>query len=64
MEAPFKKGAQVRQRVVVIEGEVKDITFDADTGAFKYQVDYTDADGEAHSRWFQHGELEAKEAAQ
>lgn len=63
MAERFKKGAQVKQRVQIIEGEVKDVTFDADTDAFKYLVAYTDGDGESHERWFQHGELEAKEAA-
>lgn len=63
MAERFKKGAQVKQRVQIIEGEVKDVTFDADTDAFKYLVAYTDDGGQTHERWFQHDEIEAKEAA-
>lgn len=63
MAERFKKGAPVRQRVKIIEGEVKDVAFDADSDTFRYLVSYVDETGEQHERWFAHDEIEAVEEA-
>ena len=57
MDAPFKAGVKVRQKVVVIEGVVQDLEFDKSTGKFRYLVDYADVDGVLHARWFSHDEI-------
>lgn len=64
MDAPFKAGVTVRQKVVVIEGVVQDLEFDKGTGKFRYLVDYSDADGVLHARWFSHDEITEVAAAE
>lgn len=57
MALAFKKGDKVRQVVNVIEGEVVDVAvIDSDV---QFKVDYVDANGEAHSRFFTEAEIKA-----
>lgn len=63
MDAPFKKGAAVRQKVVAIEGTVSAVRYDDGYESFMVTVDYTDAAGEVHTREFKQGDFELKEQA-
>lgn len=63
MDAPYKVGATVRQKVAVIEGPVQDMEYDKSSGAFRYLVGFVGSDGEAHARWFGHDEIVDVEAA-
>lgn len=50
---PIKKGAAVAQVVPApIKGEVTQVRYDDDAGAFVYLVGYVDASGEPAERWF------------
>ena len=53
----------MRLKTPVIEGPVSDIAYDKATKQLGYLVEYTDADGEAQSRWFPEEHLELVEAA-
>lgn len=55
---PIAKGAQVRQIVPVIEGEVADRRFNDEADQLEYLVTYTGADGEPSSRWFLESQLQ------
>lgn len=59
---PLSNGDAVRQKVVVIEGVVVDVQYDAETGAFKYLVDYADGEGTTSRRWFEENEVEVVNA--
>jgi hypothetical protein len=56
MAANFKPGAQVKLNKVLPQGEVKQLDVNQD-GDIQYLVEYTDADGNAHQRWFKEDEL-------
>jgi hypothetical protein len=55
--AKFAKGAAVRQVVPTVEGNVMGYSVDQETGDVLVLVEWTDADGETHSRYFKEGEL-------
>jgi hypothetical protein len=54
----FAKGAQVKQIVKPIEGEVAGFAVDQETGELQVLVTWTDEDGE-HSRYFKQDEIES-----
>lgn len=54
----FKEGQQVRLVAPVIQGSIEDIRFNKGTEELEYLVTYTDADGEAQTRWFTESSLE------
>ena len=56
MPMTFKKGDRVRQVVPVIEGEVLAAKIVDDE--VQFEVAYTDAQGEQHSRFFRESEIE------
>ncbi len=55
---PIPKGAQVRQVVPVITGNVVERRFNDSADTFEYLVEYADADDAAQSRWFTDGQIE------
>lgn len=57
MGIAFKKGAAVRQVVNIIQGEVVGVQIVDDE--VQFEVAYTGADGEPHSRLFKEDEIEA-----
>lgn len=58
MATKFKKGDSVKLVAVVPEGPVEALRMDED-GNFSYLISWTDANGAAHSRWFDEAELTA-----
>lgn len=56
MAANFKPGAQVKLNVTLPQGEVKQLDVNQD-GDIQYLVEYTDAAGDVHQRWFKEDEL-------
>ena len=56
MAANFKPGAQVKVNVAPPQGEVKHLSVSQD-GEIEYLVEYTDAEGAVHQRWFKEAEL-------
>lgn len=54
---PIAKGAQVRQVVPVIQGQVLERRFNDDANTMEYHVSYVGADGPT-ARWFKESELE------
>lgn len=60
MPLAFKKGDRVRQKVIVITGEVSDVKLV--DGEPQFEVAYTDADGVAHARFFAEDAIEAAPA--
>ena len=56
--AAFKKGDNVRLKTVVPQGPVAKMAMD-DDGNVSYLLEWTDADGQLHQRWFEEGQLEA-----
>lgn len=59
----FAKGAVVQQIVTPIVGVVAgDFRVDQETGKVQIPVEWTDADGTTHSRYFAESELEEKPA--
>jgi hypothetical protein len=58
---PIAKGAQVRQVVPAIQGEVTARRFNEEADCMEYLVAYTDADGEPAERWFLETQLEPQE---
>lgn len=46
MTVILKKGAQVRQIVKPIEGEIKRMDFDPETGVISYIIGWTDDEGD------------------
>jgi hypothetical protein len=59
MALKFKTGAKVRQVVPVIVGSVTGMSIAGDEVV--YSVEYTDADGVPHERFFGESEIEAAE---
>lgn len=60
--AKFAKGAAVRQIVTPITGVVAgDFRVDQETGGVQVPVEWTDADGQTHSRYFTEDEIELNE---
>jgi hypothetical protein len=58
MATAFKKGDTVKLISVVPQGPVQALRMDED-GNFFYLVEWTDADGTAHQRWFEESQLVA-----
>lgn len=56
MAMKFKKEETVRQIAPVIQGKIINVAIVDDEVA--YEVAYTGADGEEHTRFFKEGELE------
>lgn len=57
MDTPYDVKSVVRQKVPVLQGEVKDVQFDAAQKQFKYLVKFGEGET-AGERWFFHNELE------
>lgn len=55
----YPKGTQVRQIVTPIEGTVTGYQVDAETGDVQMLVEWTDANGDTHSKYFKDAEVEA-----
>ena len=60
MAAKFTKGTVVHQVVTVLSGTVRSFSVDQETGDVQYMVDWQDADGTVHSRYFVESELAAE----
>ena len=56
MASEFKKGDVVKLDTVVPEGPVQSIRM-TDEGVVQYLVEWTDAEGIAHERWFDEEQL-------
>lgn len=56
MAANFKPGAQVKLNVAPPQGEIVQLSVNQD-GDIQYLVEYTDASGDVHQRWFKEDEL-------
>lgn len=56
MAANFKPGTQVKLNVAPPQGEVQQLSVSQE-GDIQYLVEYTDATGEVHQRWFKEDEL-------
>lgn len=54
----MKIGDGVKQIVHPISGSISRKLYDEASDGFKYQVDYTDVNGEDSHRWFSEAELE------
>ena len=62
--AKFAKGANVRQIVTPITGQVAgDFRVDQETGGLQIPVEWTDSTGQSHSRYFAEDELELDEGS-
>lgn len=57
---PFKNGDQLKQKVVIIQGTVVDVVYNADSGHFQYLVEFTDGEGNPARRWFDQDDVEAQ----
>jgi len=57
MAAKFTKGTVVYQIVSVVSGTVQSFSVDQETGDVQYFVEWQDADGVVHSRYFTETEL-------
>ena len=57
-------GNQVRLIQPVIAGEIKDTEYDKGAKQLRHLVEWTDADAEVQTRWFNESELEVVENAQ
>ena len=58
MATKFVKGQNVKANGVVPQGPVKALRMDED-GNFYYLIEWTDANGIAHERWFDEAVLAA-----
>jgi hypothetical protein len=58
MATAFKKGDSVRVNSVLPSGPVQALRMDED-GTVYYLIEWTDANGESHSRWFPESDLVA-----
>lgn len=56
--AKFAKGAPVRQVVPTVTGNVTGYSVDQETGDVLVLVEWKDANGDDHSRYFKEAELE------
>lgn len=54
----MKKGNTVRLIQPTIQGNVISTRYDEDTEGLEHLVEWTDADGETHQRWFPEVDLE------
>jgi len=59
MASSFKKGDPVRQIVVPLSGTVAGFQVDQETGDRLVKVEWTDAAGDQHARFFKEDEIEA-----
>ena len=59
MAAKFTKGTVVHQVVTVVSGTVQSYSVDQETGDVQYFVEWQDAAGVVHSRYFTESELAA-----
>ena len=59
MAAKFTKGTVVHQIVSVVSGTVQSFSVDQESGDVQYLVEWQDADGVVHSRYFTEAELAA-----
>jgi hypothetical protein len=59
MAAKFTKGTVVHQIVSVVSGTVQSFSVDQESGDVQYFVEWQDADGVVHSRYFTEAELAA-----
>ena len=59
MAAKFTKGTVVHQIVSVVSGTVQSFSVDQESGDVQYFVEWQDADGVVHSRYFTESELAA-----
>ena len=59
MAAKFIKGTVVHQVVTVVSGTVQSYSVDQETGDVQYFVEWQDANGAVHSRYFTESELAA-----
>ena len=53
----FKINDQVKVKAVVPAGPVQRMRMDEETGEISYLVEWTDAAGNSHQRWFTEDEL-------
>ena len=60
MATKFKKGDAVKLNVATPQGPVEALRMDED-GNVQYLMSWTDAEGQAHSRWFDEEQLAAAE---
>lgn len=60
MATKFKKGETVKLDVAAPQGPVEALRMDED-GNVQYLMSWTDAEGRAHSRWFDEEQLAAAE---
>lgn len=58
MASKFKVGDKVRYVVPDIEGEVVGAVLNSDTLEIAFKVEWTDAEGTVHARFFEAGQLE------
>ena len=58
MATKFVKGQDVKVIGVIPQGPVKALRMDED-GNFYYLIEWTDANGNAHERWFDEADLAA-----
>lgn len=58
MSTKFKKGQEVKLQAVLPQGPVIALRMDED-GVFYYLVEWTDAEGNKHQRWFEEAQLAA-----
>jgi hypothetical protein len=54
--ANFKKGDVVKAAATVPEGPIEKLRMDED-GNVQYQISWTDAEGNTHTRWFSEAAL-------
>lgn len=54
---PIPKGTTVTQVVEIITGVVTKTQFNESTEQLEYLVEYTNAAGENHTRWFQESQI-------
>lgn len=59
MAAKFTKGTIVHQVVTVLSGTVQSFSVDQESGDVQYMVEWQDAAGVIHSRYFTEAELAA-----
>lgn len=58
MATKFKKGDTIRLDAVIPQGAVEALRMDEE-GTVQYLMSWTDANGQAHSRWFDEDQLVA-----
>lgn len=48
----------------VVQGTITDTRYNKEAGQLEHQMEYTDANGESHDRWFLDSQLEAVQNAE